>query len=225
MSKLNVMNEKERKKIIMESSRFGGLSLRRQKLRLHKNGAKFPISKVYIDDEVLDPKISYTLILIPELYISKKSFVSLYFFQRKMGPTLFYSYPEENINNSEIEKIGDTMSHVKEEGYFSYQSSSLSTLSYYFEIPSDFARGKKELLMISFIPNLAPTITMGKNFQSICEEFVSDLIQSKDIFKALYTKENNKFPDETQEEIKRNSEQLKTRIIDFYKKFNLLLQE
>ena len=60
MSNLNVMNEKERKRIILESRKFGGLSLRRQKLRVHKNGAKFPISKIYIDDEVLDPKISYT---------------------------------------------------------------------------------------------------------------------------------------------------------------------
>ena len=219
------MNEKERKKIINESKKFGGLSLRRQKLRLHKNGAKFPISKVYIDDEVLDPRIFYTLILIPEVYISKNSYVSLFFFDRKVGPKMFYSYPEENINSSEVEKITeDIMSNVKEEGYFNYQSSSLSSLNFYFEIPSDFARGKKELLMISFIPDLIPTISMEEKFQSLSEEFVSDLIKSQDMFKAFYIKETDKIPDRDQEEIIKKSEELQKRIVDFYKKLNLLLQ-
>ena len=97
MFNLNVMDEKERKKLIIDSRKFGGLSLRRQKLRIHRNGAKFPISKVYIDDEVLDPDIQYTLVLIPEAYIAKKSSMNLFYFQRKMGPISFYSYPIDSL--------------------------------------------------------------------------------------------------------------------------------
>ena len=67
---MEIMNEKERKKMIVDSHKFGGISLRGQLLRVHKNGAKFPISKAYIDDELLDPAVSYTLILIPEAKIA-----------------------------------------------------------------------------------------------------------------------------------------------------------
>ena len=47
---MKMMNEKDRKDIISEVQKFGGIGLRHQSLRVHKNGAKFPISKTYIDD-------------------------------------------------------------------------------------------------------------------------------------------------------------------------------
>jgi hypothetical protein len=65
---------------------------------------------------------------------------------------------------------------------------------------------------------------MEEKFQSICEEFVSDLMQSNDVFKALYRKEIDKFPDGEQEEIIKKNEELQKRIIDFYKKSKNILQ-
>ncbi|MEJ2294649.1 MAG: hypothetical protein P8Y23_07755 [Candidatus Lokiarchaeota archaeon] len=79
-----MMDEKNRNRIINEAKKFGGIGLRTQKLRIHNNGAKFPISKVYIDDKVITDKILYTLVLIPEAKISSKSGVILSYFRRKV---------------------------------------------------------------------------------------------------------------------------------------------
>ena len=80
---MKMMIEKDRKNIISEVQKFGGIGLRHQSLRVHKNGAKFPISKNYIDDELLDPEILYTLILIPEIKIATRTGVVLSYFARK----------------------------------------------------------------------------------------------------------------------------------------------
>ena len=60
------MNEKDRNNIILEVQKCGGIGLRRQELKVHKNGAKFTINKVYIDDGLIDPEVKYTMVLIPE---------------------------------------------------------------------------------------------------------------------------------------------------------------
>ena len=146
---MEIMNEKDRKKMIRDSHKFGGISLRRQMLRVHKNGAKFPISKAYIDDELLDPAVTYTLILIPEAKIATKTSVLLSFFKRRSGPHVFYSFPEDALNNVEKESIGEMMIQASKERFFINYSSVISSINYYFELHSDWARGNKEMLMIS----------------------------------------------------------------------------
>ena len=100
---MKVMDEKNRNRIISDAKKFGGIGLRTQKLRIHNNGAKFPISKVYIDDKVITDEILYTLVLIPEVKISSKSGVILSYFRRKVGPIVFYAYPENIFTEKEKE--------------------------------------------------------------------------------------------------------------------------
>lgn len=45
---------------------MGGISFQHQELKVHKNGAKFTISKSYLDDGLLDENKLYTMFLIPE---------------------------------------------------------------------------------------------------------------------------------------------------------------
>ena len=180
------MNEKDRKKILFESRKFGGISLRRQMLRVHKNGAKFPISKAYIDDEILDPNVSYTLILIPEAKIATKTSVILTYFKRRSGPHVFYSFPEDALNNVEKEIIVEIMIQSFKERFFVRQSSIVSSLNYYFELHSDWARGNKEMLMISIILDRKVSQAIEEIIQSLCTDFESQLSSIQDLFKALY---------------------------------------
>lgn len=60
------MTSDPRKRVELDARRLGGLALRHQKLRVHKNGAKFTINKTYLDDGILSDAIPYTMILIPE---------------------------------------------------------------------------------------------------------------------------------------------------------------
>ncbi len=214
------MNENDRKKLILESRKFGGIGLRRQTLRIHKNGAKFPISKAYVDDELLDLDISYTLILIPEAKIANENIVTLTIFKRRSGPNLFYSFPEDTLGNKEEESIIALMSQSFKEKFFIYKSSFVSSLNYYFEIHSDWARGNKEMLMISVILNQTINKEIEEIVQSFCLELESQLNSNEETFKALYLSEINSFSDEEQVEIKKANDDLKVKIKKFYDKID-----
>ena len=216
------MNEKERKKIIQESRKFGSISLRHQILRVHKNGAKFPISKSYVDDELLDPEVSYTLILIPEAKIAAKTNVALTFFKRRSGPHLFYSYPEDALNNIEKENLEELMTLSFKERFFHHQSSTISSINYYFEILSEWARGNKEMLMISVMLNQKISQAIEEVIKSLCSDFESQISSTQNMFKALYINELESFSDEEQTEIIRFSEQLRAILQEFYKKIKIL---
>ncbi|MFX0048139.1 MAG: hypothetical protein ACFE8G_08215 [Candidatus Hermodarchaeota archaeon] len=216
------MNEKERKKIIQESRKFGSISLRHQILRVHKNGAKFPISKSYVDDELLDPEVSYTLILIPEAKIAAKTNVALTFFKRRSGPHLFYSYPEDALNNIEKENLEEIMTLSFKERFFHHQSSAISSINYYFEIHSEWARGNKEMLMISVMLNQKISQAIEEVIKSLCIDFESQISSTQNMFKALYINELESFSDEEQTDIIKFSEQLRAVLQEFYKKIKIL---
>lgn len=218
---MEMMNEKVRKKMILEAHKFGGISLRHQLLRVHKNGAKFPISKVYVDDGLLDPGIKYTLVLIPEIKIATKTTVTLSYFQRKKGFTIFYSYPEDVLKEEEKEKLADVVEALVKEGFITYQSSIISSLNYYFEIPSEWARGKKELVMISVMLNIPINQKIEKIIQTICVDFVSKLKNNRDFFKALYNEDINLFPEEEHSNIKKISASLRSIIKETYEKVKI----
>jgi len=223
---MQIINENDRKKLILEAQKYGGIGLRRQKLRVHKNGAKFPISKAYIDDELLDGEISYTLILIPEVKIADQTIVSLTFFKRKSGPLIYYYYPENSLNWTEKTSVANSMdsayNSIANNMYFIHQSSNLSSLNYYFEIHSDWARGKKEMLMISVILNTKITQSIEDIIQSICIDFETELTSIKDIYKALYDKDFDSFSDEEQSDIEKISRILRKKIKEFHKKIKIL---
>ncbi|MFX1570687.1 MAG: hypothetical protein ACFFCV_20305 [Promethearchaeota archaeon] len=211
-----MMSEKDRKDIISEVQKFGGISLRRQSLRVHKNGAKFPISKTYIDDELLDPEMTYTLILIPEIKIASKTVVTLSYFERKIGPVIFYSYPED-IQDDRLPLIINIMDQAYKEGYYVHMSSIVpSSLNYYFEIPSEWARGNKEMLMISVTLEKPISKLLGQSIQEICTDFATKLKNIEGLFKALYMKEIEKFPEKEHSHIKKINESLRGKIEDFY---------
>ncbi len=218
---MEMMKEKERKKIVLDVHKYGGISLRHQSLRIHKNGAKFPISKVYIEDGLVDPEIKYTLVLIPEIKIADLTTVTLSYFQRKKGLTIFYSYPENFLKAKEKENLADLMELIVGEGFFVHQSSLISSLNYYFEIPSDWARGKKELLMISIILDTAITQEIEKTIEVDCLNFVAELKNNKEFFKALYIEDIDLFQVEEHSNIKKMSEKLRSILKEIYKKVNL----
>jgi len=210
------MNEKDRKKMILESRKYGGISLRRQILRLHKNGAKFTISKAYIDDEVLDPNVSYTIIIIPEIKIAKQIIVTLSIFKRRSGPLMFYSFPENFLNKLEEESIAEKMALTFKDKFFIHQSSFVSSLNYYFEIYSDWARGNKEMLLFSVI--------LDRKINKV-NEFESQLNSDKEMFKAFYLNELDSLKGEELDNINRMYAKLKASIKEFQKKISELLQE
>ena len=160
--------------------------------------------------------------MIPEVKIADQTIVSLTFFKRRTGPLIYYYYPENSLKATEKASIVDTMISASNEKYFTHQSSNLSSLNYYFEIHSDWARGKKEMLMISVILNTKITKSIEDIILSICIDFETDLISIKDIYKALYDKDLDSFSDEEQSDIEKISRILRTKIKELLKKIRKL---
>jgi hypothetical protein len=215
---MKLMVEKDRKEIISNLQKFGSLGLRRQCLRVHKNGAKFTISKTYIDDEILDPRILYTLILIPEIKTATQSGIVLSYFERKKGTLVFYAYPEAILEEVSSIQILNIMEQVSKEGFFVHQSSTIpSSLNYYFEIPSEWARGGKEMLIISVFLDKLTNKRLEESIQEICDDFVVQLKSIEGLFKALYMEKRDKIPEKDRSDIKKMNESLRNKIKSLYK--------
>lgn len=211
------MDEIERKKMITTIVEYGGIGLRRQVLRVHKNGAKFPISKNYIDDEVLNPENTYTILLIPEIKIATETSLLLSFFARRKGPSIFYSYPEMALAESEKISIIQNMDQAYKNEFFIYQSSTVpASINYYFEIPSEWARGKKEMLLISVMTNEHITQILQGLLQPLCIDFATQLRNDENTFKGIYFNQMDRFPENKQSEIKIYSNAIKERIKKLY---------
>ncbi|MBY8989057.1 MAG: hypothetical protein KGD61_11435 [Candidatus Lokiarchaeota archaeon] len=160
--------------------------------------------------------------MIPEAKIATKTIVALTFFKRRSGPLVFYSFPEDALNNIEKESIGEIMTQSFKERFFVNQSSIVSSLNYYFELHSDWARGNKEMLMISIILDQKINQAIEEIIRSLCLDFESQLSSTQDLFKALYINDLDSFADEEHADIKRINESLNAAIREFYKKINIV---
>ena len=112
------------------------------------------------------------------------------YFNPIIGPDILYSIPQ-NIKDlvsedalSQIKRMMDTATP----GFFAHRfSAELNTANYFFMVPSEWARGKQEMIMITKIieeddPNLD---AYEKEFR----DFAQNLKNNRPtIYKALYTK-------------------------------------
>jgi hypothetical protein len=109
------------------------------------------------------------------------------------------------------------MGQVFREGFFIHHSSTLpSSLNYYFEIPSEWARGNKEMLMISLILDKQTNKLLEKKIQEKFTDFILQLKNTEGLFKALYMDMIDTIPEKDHSDIKKINENLKAKIKEFY---------
>ncbi|MFX1409779.1 MAG: hypothetical protein ACFFA6_05475, partial [Promethearchaeota archaeon] len=141
--------------------------------------------------------------------------VVLSYFNRKIGPTIFYSFPKNKLNEENTTIIPNLMDQIISEGFFTYSFNSSYTLNYYFEINSEWARANKELLMISIIFHQPPSIETEKAVFTLCIEFTDWLKSKEGLFTAFYEK-TNPINRNCQNKIKTNKSIVKAWIKEFY---------
>ncbi|MHA1342254.1 MAG: hypothetical protein ACTSRZ_20855 [Promethearchaeota archaeon] len=141
--------------------------------------------------------------------------IALSWFHRKVGPMIFYSYPEGMLKEEEKIRIADQIDQAFEEGFFSHSFDNIISMNYYFEIYSEWARGQKEMLMISiiFYENVTPDIEHEVLGQ--CIEFSRKLKKNKEIYKAFYV-EDELLHSETSLKIKKYNDTLKVWVQELY---------
>ncbi|MFX1495119.1 MAG: hypothetical protein ACFFBZ_12610 [Promethearchaeota archaeon] len=139
---------------------------------------------------------------------------ALSYFDRKMGPSVFYSYPENKLKEESALVIANLMDQIISEGFFTHSFNSSYTMNYYFEIDSKWARGNKEFLMISVIFNQPPLLKTEKAIFNLCIEFSEWLKTKKEIFTAFYER-TSFYNQNSEKEIKYNIDLVKSWIREF----------
>jgi hypothetical protein len=127
--------------------------------------------------------------------------VLLSFFHTKIGPKIFYSFPERELERELSERLYDNLTQQKEEEFFTQSFENVKLLNHYFHVHSDWARGKREMLMLSIMFNqqISPEI---EEWISILSKEFSDKMQSKEeIYKGFYKSELKNYEERDQEKI------------------------
>ena len=102
------------------------------------------------------------------------------------------------------------------EGFFTHSFENLKSMNYYFEIHSDWARGNKEMVMISIIIDQQISPEVEEKISILCSEFSERLQSNEEIFTSFYINDLNNFNDKDQEKIKTNDSLIKVWVNNLY---------
>lgn len=145
-----------------------------------------------------------------------KPIVALSYFHRKIGPLVFYSYPENMLDEQLSARIANIMDQTVSEGFFTHSFEQNSSNNYYFEIPSDWARGNKEMLMVSIIFEHQINSEIEQNVNVLCTEFLEKLLSNEEIYTAFYINDINNFDEPDKDLIYKNNSLIKLWVKELY---------
>jgi hypothetical protein len=89
-------------------------------------------------------------------------------------------------------------------------------LNYYFEIWSEWARGKREMLMITLLFNQQISPEIEKSISVVCKEFSEIMQSNEEIYSGFYVKDIPVREDDEKELIRKNEQIIKDWIVDLY---------
>lgn len=141
---------------------------------------------------------------------------SLSYFQKKIGPQIYYSFPEKALDQRFSSRIRNIMDQALGEEFFIYKFEDLNSVNYFFEIDSKWARGRREMLMLSLIFNKVLNLEMETKIFALCIEFTEKLKSNAEIYKAFHMHEKNLYDIKEHKEIEENQQLIKIWIQEFY---------
>ncbi|NVM31307.1 MAG: tetratricopeptide repeat protein [Candidatus Helarchaeota archaeon] len=120
-------------------------------------------------------------------------FLNLNFFNTIRGPQILCYFPD-NIDEDQAQQIANLLniSELIKQKFFVYETSpQFKTVNYYFEIPSEWARGKKEMLLISMILIDEP-IQQIHVFEDLLKKIATTVEKVEDAYKGFYMYDSSK---------------------------------
>lgn len=145
-----------------------------------------------------------------------KPIVALSYFHRKIGPLVFYSYPENLLNEQLSARIANIMDQTVSEGFFTHSFEKNNSNNYYFEIHSDWARGNKEMLMVSIIFDQQINSEIEQSVNVLCTEFLEKLLSNEEIYTAFYINDINNFDEPDKDLIYKSNSLIKLWVKELY---------
>ena len=108
------------------------------------------------------------------------------------------------------------MTQQNEEEFFTHSFENLKILNYYFQIPSEWARGKREMVMVSIIINQQISPEIEESMLLLCKKFSEQMQSNEDIYTGFYTYELNKHDKVDKERIIENEGLIKNSVQNLY---------
>ena len=141
--------------------------------------------------------------------------VILSYFHTRIGTSIFYSFPETPLGKEISNRLYDIMTQQKEEEFFIHSFENLKILNYYFQIPSDWARGRREMVMVSIIINQRISPEIEESMSIIFKNFSEKIQSEEDIFTGFYINDLTKY-EASKDRILKNESIIKKMVQDLY---------
>ncbi len=110
------------------------------------------------------------------------------------GPTVVLKAPESS-EDVELEQIPALMD-LYDEGFFVHMFGNFKSANYIFDLPSEYARGKNEMLLISIIIDINSTVNFNLS-KKLLEGFGQAIKEIPDAYKAFYINSDENEGDES----------------------------
>jgi len=108
------------------------------------------------------------------------------------------------------------MDQTVSEGFFTHSFEKNNSNNYYFEIHSDWARGNKEMLMVSIIFDQQINSEIEQSVNVLCTEFLEKLLSNEEIYTAFYINDINNFDEPDKDLIYKNNSLIKLWVKELY---------
>jgi len=116
--------------------------------------------------------------------------VVISYFDAKIGPMVFYFYPEEPPLDDLLSKnIPGLMDQNINQSFFTFSLDPFHALNYSFEIDSprpNWARGKKESLLLSIVIDEHLSQEIEQVVINLCGEFIENIHLDGDLYAAFH---------------------------------------
>jgi len=113
-------------------------------------------------------------------------------------------------------RIANIMDQTVSEGFFTHSFEKNNSNNYYFEIHSDWARGNKEMLMVSIIFDQQINSEIEQSVNILCTEFIEKLLSNEEIYTAFYINDINNFDEPDKDLIYKNNSLIKLWVKELY---------
>ena len=108
------------------------------------------------------------------------------------------------------------MDQPNREEFLTQTFENLKLLNYYFQIYSDWARGKKEMVMVSVLIYQQISPEIEESISALCKEFSEKMQTTEDVFTGLHRKELNNHDENDKVLIKKNEFLIKSWLQELY---------
>ncbi|TFF88451.1 MAG: hypothetical protein EU549_02980 [Promethearchaeota archaeon] len=142
-------------------------------------------------------------------------YLNLSYFNTIKGPQVFCTVPE-GLEKSKAQDIANLLniSELIKQKFFVYDISDFKTVNHYFEVSSEWARGKKEMLILSIIA-IDESVELDQDIEKTLEKIVDKIKSINNAYMGFYAYDWGKAED--YDDVDENNEKIKDIIADSYK--------